>query len=377
MSEVSGCARRNLLGSPGYGTDVGTRRLDPAADVVALAAALVDIPSESLHEAEIADAVESFLSDVEHLDVRRHGNTIAASTNLGREQRVVLAGHLDTVPAHDNLPHRLDATKLAGLGACDMKGGVAIALRLARVIAEPAHDVTYFFYEGEEVASKFNGLRLIGESNPDWLACDFAILMEPSNAGVEAGCQGTLRVEVRTKGARAHSARSWKGSNAIHHATEILSRLQAYEPKTVTVDGLDYREGMNAVAISGGIAGNVIPDECVVTVNHRFAPSTSADEALTHVQELFDGFDVTVIDSVAGALPSLDNEAVKSFVQSVGASVQPKFGWTDVARFAALGIPAVNYGPGDPALAHSKDEFVPLVELLDCERHLTRWLTGI
>ncbi len=365
------------MGSSGYGTDMGIPRLDPAADVVALTAALIDIPSESGDEEAIADAVEQFLADVDHLDVRRHGNTIAASTNQGRLERVVIAGHLDTVPANSNLPHRLDATNVHGLGACDMKGGVAVALRLARVLGEPARDVTFFFYEAEEIDSKYNGLRLIGQSHPKWLDCDFAILMEPSNAGVEAGCQGTLHAAVRTEGIRSHSARSWKGSNAIHHAAEILTRLQTYEPRVVRVDGLDYREGMNAVGISGGVAGNVIPDECVVTVNHRFAPSTSIAEATAAVTELFAGFDVRIGDAVAGAPPSLDNPAVAAFVAAVGGSVRPKFGWTDVACFAALGIPAVNYGPGDPALAHSKGEYVPIVDLLDCERHLTTWLGGI
>ncbi len=348
--------------------------LDLTSDVVALTAALVDAPSESFHEAALADSVERALIPLKHLDVTRHGNTIVARTNLGHRERVVIGGHLDTVPAHENLPHSIRGDRLYGLGACDMKGGVAVALRLAAQLVEPKYDVTYLFYECEEVSSEHNGLAKLMNSAPDLLGGDFAILMEPSNARVEAGCQGSLRIEVTATGVRAHSARSWMGENAIHRSAEILERLNRYEAREVDVDGLTYREGLNAVMISGGVAGNVIPDRATVTVNYRYAPSRSPQEAVAHVNEVFDGFEVVVADNAPGAMPGLSDHAVASFVEIVGGEPYPKFGWTDVARFSSLGIPALNFGPGDPSLAHSRDEFVPIAELHRCEDALRSWL---
>lgn len=348
--------------------------LDLTADVVALTEALVNIESVSRNEQAIADHVAQALAGLEHLAVTRVGNSLVARTEMGRPERVVIAGHLDTVPVNDNLPARNDGTLLHGLGTCDMKGGVAVALKLAAEVTSPLRDVTYVFYEGEEIASEFNGLKLIAEAQPELLACDFAILMEPSNAGVEAGCQGTLRVEVTTRGERAHSARSWRGVNAIHGAAELLAKLTAYQPRKPIIDGLEYHEGLNAVLISGGVATNVIPDTCVVTVNYRFAPDRSEAEALTFVRDFFDGYDVVVTDSAPGALPGLDRPAAQAFLSAVGGEVNPKFGWTDVARFTALGIPAVNYGPGDPVLAHKQEEYVPLDQIRHCEATLRTWL---
>ncbi len=350
--------------------------LDLTADVVELTRQLVDIESVSHHETEIADAVERELRRYPHLSVQRRGHTVVARTNLGRGERVVLAGHLDTVPVNGNLPSRLEGTVLHGLGTCDMKGGDAVILHLAATLSAPVRDVTYILYEAEEVASVHNGLRLLAESDPDLLEADFAILMEPSNAGVEAGCQGTLRVEVTTRGERAHSARSWRGVNAIHSAAAILNRLAAYEPRRPVIDSLEYHEGLNAVRISGGVAGNVVPDECTVEVNYRFAPDRSEAEAEAYVREFFDGFEVRLTDSAPGALPGLDRPAAKQFIEAVGASPAPKFGWTDVARFSVLGIPAVNYGPGDPLYAHKADEHVDVREIRACEQALRAWLEG-
>ena len=310
----------------------------------------------------------------------RHGHNVVARTHLGRPERVVIAGHLDTVPVNDNLPARFEETPdggiLHGLGTCDMKGGDAVILRLAATVPEPVRDVTYVLYEAEEIDSEFNGLRLLAESHPELLEADFAILMEPSNAVVEAGCQGTLRVDVRTTGERAHSARTWRGVNAIHRAGDILDRLNAYESRRPVIDGLEYREGLNAVFIRGGVAGNVVPDECVVEVNFRFAPDRSEEEAAAFVRDFFEGYDVTVTDSAPGALPGLGLPAAKAFVEAVGGEVDPKFGWTDVARFSALGVPAVNFGPGDPMFAHKQDEHVPVAQIERCERELRTWLEG-
>lgn len=351
------------------------RPLDLGLDGPALTAALVDVFSVSGSERTLATLVEEALTPWPHLDVRRDGDAVVASTQLGRAERVVIAGHLDTVPDAGNLPARREGGRVHGLGACDMKGGVAVALRLAVTVTEPTRDVTYVFYDGEEVDETRNGLKRIADAHPEWLVADFAVLMEPSGAAVEAGCQGTMRVDVTAGGVRAHSARSWLGVNAIHAAGEILQRLRAYTPRVVDVDGLEYREGLNAVGIRGGVAGNVIPDECVVTVNYRFAPTRGIDEAESHLREVFDEWRVTPVDAAAGALPGLDRPAAAAFVEATGAPVRPKLGWTDVSRFSALGVPAVNYGPGDPSLAHTRDEFVEEAQVLACEEHLRAWLT--
>ncbi len=348
--------------------------LDLGADVVSLTESVVNIESVSQNEKPLADEVEEALGAVGHLEVTRIGHSIVARTDLGREERVVIAGHLDTVPLNHNLPARNDGTRLHGLGSCDMKGGVAVALRLAHDLATPNRDITYVFYEAEEIDDAYNGLGIVARQRPDLVQGDFAILMEPSDAVVEAGCQGTLRVEVTTRGERAHSARSWRGVNAIHGAAEILRRLNEYEARKPVIDGMEYHEGLNAVLISGGVATNVLPDECVVTVNFRFAPDRSEAGALVFVKEFFDGYEVAVTDSAPGALPGLGVPAARAFVDAVGGTVNPKFGWTDVARFTGLGIPAVNYGPGDPMLAHKQEEFVLLDQLRSCEATLRTWL---
>jgi succinyl-diaminopimelate desuccinylase len=350
--------------------------LDLTADVVTLTRQLVDIESVSRDERTIADAVEAALRPLAHLVVTRRGNTVVARTDLGRAERVVIAGHLDTVPVNDNLPSRLEGGVLHGLGTCDMKGGDAVILRLAATVPEPVRDVTFILYDGEEIEAEFNGLRHLAESDAELMAADFAILMEPSNASVEAGCQGTLRVEVRTTGERAHSARSWRGVNAIHGAADVLNRLAAYEARRPVIDGLEYHEGLNAVRIRGGVAGNVVPDECVVEVNFRFAPDRSDAEAEAFVRDFFAGYDVRLTDLAPGALPGLDRPAARAFVEAVGGEVAPKFGWTDVARFTALGIPAVNYGPGDPMFAHKQDEHVPVEHVERCEARLRAWMEG-
>lgn len=349
--------------------------LDLSLDAAGLTAQLVDVESVSGDETHIADLVESALRELPHLRVERDGNVVLAATDLGRDERVVLAGHLDTVPIKDNVPSKVVDGRLYGRGSCDMKGGVAVQLRAAAEVPDPVRDVTYLFYDCEEVENERNGLTRIARTRPDWLAADFAVLLEPTDATVEGGCQGNMRIEVTVIGAAAHSARSWMGTNAIHRAHDVLTRLVSYTAREVEIDGLTYREGLNAVGVRGGIAGNVVPDECVVTVNYRFAPSRSEDEAEAHLREVFDGLDVRVIDSAPGALPGLSHPAAAAFVRAIGVTPRPKFGWTDVARFSGLGVPAVNYGPGDPNLAHTDDEYAPVASLLECEAKLRLWLT--
>jgi len=349
--------------------------LDLASDIVDLTAALVDIESVSGNEKSITDAIEAALAPLPWLELWRHRHTLVARTSFGREERVVVAGHVDTVPGNDNLPARVAGDALHGLGSCDMKGGVAVALKLAGSLEAPTRDLTYVFYEAEEVEADLNGLTLISAVRPDVLAGDFAVVMEPSNAVIEAGCQGTMRVDVTVRGVRAHAARSWNGVNAIHAATDVLALLTAYEPRRPVIDGLQYHEGLNAVGITGGVAGNVIPDGCTVSINHRFAPDRSEADAEAHLRELFAGFHIEVSDSAPGALPGLGLPAAAAFREVVGGSANPKFGWTDVARFSAMGIPAVNFGPGNPELAHTQGEFVPLAHLHSCLDQMTRWLS--
>jgi succinyl-diaminopimelate desuccinylase len=361
--------------------------LDPSADVLTLTRALVDVPSVSGSEEVLADAVETALRDLGGLEVERVGNAVLARTNLDRPTRVVLAGHLDTVPIAGNVPGRLDEAtgRLYGCGTSDMKAGDAVMLRLAGRFgvpgAEPAHDLTFVFYDNEEVEAVKNGLGRVARERRGWLYGDLAILLEPTDGEIEGGCQGTLRAVLEVPGRRAHSARSWLGENAIHGAAGILATLAAYRAREVDIDGCVYREGLNAVRIEGGVAGNVIPDACTVTVNFRYAPDRDEDAAEAHVREVFAdaltaGVTLTVVDNAGGALPGLSEPAAAAFVAAVGRPARAKLGWTDVARFAAFGIPAVNYGPGDPQLAHTREEHVRIEALQPAEDALTAYLSG-
>lgn len=365
-------------------TSAPTAVLDLDGDLVELTRALCDIESVSGDERRIADAVEQALRAYPHLEVLRDGDAVVARTSTGRPTRVVVAGHLDTVPIADNLPTRVVGegmhAEIWGRGTVDMKAGVAVQLALAAELSAPAHDVTWVFYDHEEVAADLNGLGRLARDHPDWLAADFAVLGEPTAGGLEGGCNGTMRLEVRLEGVAAHSARAWVGRNAVHAAGEVLRRLEAYEPRSVEVDGLVYRESLNAVLIAGGTATNVIPDACVVTVNYRFAPASSVEEAEAHVRELLDGYDVVVVDAAPGARPGLDDPAAQDFAAAVlavtGGAPAPKYGWTDVARFSAMGIPAVNFGPGDPLLAHKADERCPVAQIAVTHLALKAWLTA-
>ena len=350
--------------------------LDLSRSASQLTADIVDTESVSGNEKALADAVAGALAKLPHLTVHRDGNAVVARTDFGRDERVVLAGHIDTVPVHANLPSRLVDGVLFGCGSCDMKSGVAVQLRLAAQLTAAVRDVTYVFYDCEEVEAERNGLLRLSRSRPDLLAADFAVLMEPTGAVVEGGCQGTLRADVVARGERAHSARSWLGVNAIHAAGGILDVLRGYAAWQPIVDGLSYHEGLNAVGIRGGVAGNVIPDECVVSVNFRFAPDRSAAQAADYVREVFDGWEVVVTDVAGGARPGLGEPAAASFVAAMGGNPRAKLGWTDVARFDALGVPAVNFGPGDPQLAHTRDEHVPLAQIGECESRMLAWLTA-
>lgn len=354
--------------------------LDLTATAIDLTRQICDIESVSGNERPLADAIEAALAPLPHLEVIRDGDTVVARTNLGRERRALIAGHIDTVPLNGNLPTRFEeeggVRYLWGRGTVDMKAGVAVQLKLAAELTAPAIDVTWMWYDHEEVNAELNGLGRLARNRPDLFTGDFAILGEPSNGVVEGGCNGNLRVEVRAYGLRAHSARGWVGENAIHKVAPILDILAGYQAREVEVDGLVYREGLNAVGISGGVAGNIIPDECMVHINYRFAPSRSSEEAIQHMHELFGDYEITVVDRADGARPGLDAPLAQEFVAAVGGVAKPKYGWTDVARFSALGIPAVNYGPGDPLKAHADDERVDVEQIVAVEAGLRAWLGG-
>ena len=338
--------------------------LNPAADLAELTRALVDVVSVSGQERELADLVEAALRSQPHLQVDRDGDAVVARADSSG-QRVLLAGHLDTVPLADNLPSTVADGRIAGCGTSDMKAALAVMLRLAGLPVS-RYARTFVFYDQEEVGYASNGLGRLARVHPDWLVADFALLLEPTGGRVEAGCQGSLRVEVTVPGRRAHSARSWLGDNAIHRAGGLLSGLAGYAAREVTLQGCTYREGLNAVRIDGGVAGNVIPDACTVTVNYRYAPDRSEQEALAHVREVVAPYEPVVVDSAPPGPPGLAGPLAAPFVAAVGTEPVAKYGWTDVARFAQLGIPALNYGPGDPDLAHTREESVEIARIEEC-----------
>ena len=334
------------------------------SDLLALAATLVAIPSESLDEGRLADMVEAELRQVPWLTVDRFEHNVVARTMLGRSHRVLLAGHLDTVPANNNTEARIVDDRLYGLGACDMKCSLAAMLEVARTVEPPTVDVTFVFYAAEEIASEHNGLLHLFDHRPELLDCDLALLGEPTSAQIEAGCQGTLRVKVTYRGERAHTARPWKGRNAIHRLGDLLSRLDTYEGRRPMIGGCEFREALQAVYVDGGVAGNVVPDSASVTINHRFAPDRSNDEAVAHVRDFVgecDGFELTAMSSAA--YPATDHPLVAGLIERLGLEVSAKLGWTDVARFSEHGIPAANFGSGDASLAHTKDEYVERAEI--------------
>lgn len=337
-------------------------------DLLASTAALVAIPSESHAEGTLATHVEERLRALGRLDVERVGDNVVARTHLGRSLRLVLAGHLDTVPANDNATPRIEGDVLWGLGSTDMKGGLAVMLELAETVAEPVVDVTWVFYATEEAAAVHNGLRHLFEQRPDLVTGDAALLGEPTDAALEVGCQGTMRLRVTLAGARAHTARPWMGRNAIHRAGRVLAALDAYEARRPVLDGCEFREALQAVFVEGGVANNVVPDRAVIAINHRFAPDRTPAQAQAHVEEVLapyleDGDGVELEDVADAAPPGLSHPLLATLRERNDLEVRAKLGWTDVSQFATAGIPAANFGPGDASLAHSRDERVDRASL--------------
>lgn len=349
-------------------------------DLLVQAEELCAVPSVSRQEAALADLVQSRLvARAPSLTIDRIGDNVVARTSFGRDHRVVIGGHLDTVPPNGNEVPRREGDTLIGLGSADMKGGLAIMLVLAEAVAaRPGSarvDVTFVFYVAEEVEEEWNGLRALFRDAPELVDGDLAILMEPTDGWVEAGCQGTLHLRGVFRGARAHTARPWMGDNAVHAAGKAVARIAAADPGTVEVDGLPYRQSLQVVRIEGGVANNVVPDECAVVVNRRFAPGVSEEEARVETAGLLQGAStIEVLNVSPPAPPNLTAALVAEMIGAFDLGVRPKLGWTDVARFAAHGVPALNFGPGDPTIAHTAGEHVTRQSLEGCHAVLTRFL---
>ncbi|CAM3851049.1 succinyl-diaminopimelate desuccinylase [Corynebacterium belfantii] len=356
--------------------------LDLTTNPIDLTRALVDIESPSHYEKNIADAIEQALHAIDNVEVLRHGNTLVARTHRGLGERVILAGHIDTVPIADNVPSHMEGDVMFGCGTVDMKSGMAVYLHAFATLANHpalAKDLTVVCYEGEEVASEYNGLGHVQAAHPDWLSGDLALLGEPSGAVIEAGCQGTIRLRVTGHGVRAHSARSWLGDNAMHKLAPVITNITQYDAQEVLVDGCLYHEGLNIVHCESGVATNTIPDEAWMFVNFRFAPNRSVDEALAHMLEVLDlpeGVTYDIDDAVPGARPGLDRPAAAALLEATGGKFRAKYGWTDVSRFSETGVPAVNFGPGDPAYCHKKDEQCPVSMITEVSRTLVHYLTS-
>ncbi len=337
---------------------------------------LINIESVSLNEQALADQIQASLGLNSNLSLKRIDNTLVVSTNFTHPTRVILAGHLDTVPANNNQTAQLVENSISGLGAVDMKGGLAVMLKLAQVTHEFKKDVTFLFYEAEEIESKFNGLEKVAKHSMSDLTADFAILLEPTNAILELGCQGSIRFKVAVTGRRAHAARWWKGENAIHKSAQLLQLVNSYQPRTPEIEGLTFKEGLQAVGISGGVAGNVVPDLVEISFNHRFAPDRNSQDAIAHLKEYFNEYEIEVFDISEAAPVGLSNKAVADFVKTIDLPIAPKFGWTDVARFSKLNIPSLNFGPGDPHLAHHPAEAVEIAQLENVYEKLFFWLSS-
>ncbi len=342
-------------------------------DLMALTAELVDVPSVSHNESALADLVEERLRRLDHLVIDRVGDNVVARTQGIGGPRLALAGHLDTVPPNGNERARIEGDTLWGLGSADMKGGLAVMLELAARHPEPAFDLSFIFYVCEEVEQAHNGLVQLLRDRPDLVAADAAILGEPTGAVVEAGCQGTARFEVLTGGERAHTARPWMGRNAIHRMGAVLDRLEAYEAREPEIDGCRFKESLQAVKAEAFVAYNVVPDRARLVVNHRYAPDRTVEQAAesvrSHLGDALDeqaGDSFTLLDFSESAAPGLAHPLLQQLVASTGQAPRAKLGWTDVSFFSAHGVPATNFGPGEPNVAHTAEERVPEAQLNAC-----------
>jgi succinyl-diaminopimelate desuccinylase len=351
-------------------------------DLLAATAELVAIPSVSQQETALADHLEAKLRRASWLHVTRVGDNLVARTELGRAQRLVLAGHLDTVPPNGNEGARLEGDVLWGVGSADMKAGLAVMADLALNLPAPSYDLTFVFYTAEEIARQHNGLLAIAAANPALVDdADAAIICEPTGSSVEAGCQGVLKAEVTVYGESAHVARPWTGDNAVHRLAPLIDLIAKWPAREAEIDGCTYRESLQVVGAAGGEAWNVLPASAQLRLSYRFAPDRSVEDATGALRQivmpvLADRGSLTVVDTAPAAPPALSHPLLAQLVQASGGKVTAKLGWTDAAFFAERGVPAANFGPGDPELAHKADERVTGQSLRQARLVLGNLLAG-
>jgi succinyl-diaminopimelate desuccinylase len=362
-------APKPRLSSPLVPVAPASSETELAERLAARALELVDVPSASRAEGALAAHVVSVLRDG-GAEVEELGDYCVLARPPGTRPAVLLAGHLDTVPAQGNLPGARDGERVRGLGASDMKGGLAVMIEL--VLA--GYPYAALFFPREELPSKDSALVPLLERSP--VDADFVVVMEPTDGELHAGCLGNINATWTFRGRSGHSARPWHADNAITRAALGVAQLAAAPVLPVAFGGLTFHEVASVTRIAGGIAGNVIPDTCTAQVNFRYAPGRTPDEAEARLGELCGGHGELAIDANAGSAPvALDHPLAQRLIEAGELAVAPKQAWTPVAEFAQFGYPAVNFGPGSPAQAHRRDEAVEVARLLHAHRVLEAFAT--
>ena len=334
---------------------------------------LINISSVTGDEILILDFIEEFLSKNNFSGelIRNDGGVIAIPKNSS--QKIALVGHVDTVPLSKTQKLKFDDIDLiSGRGSVDMKGGISIILHS---LVEENQDIIGVFYTAEEGPYEMNGL---GDLMPTILSnknLEFSIILEPTNCEIELGCLGTLNANIKLKGIAAHSARPWVGENPIYKIGDISKKVSDNEITLLDIEGLEFKQVLSITKVSSGIANNVIPDEAILNINFRFSPEMTNDDAQNFINNMFSEFgEIEITSSSEGAMPNIENSNIKNFISSTGLSPNPKQAWTDIARFYSHGIASVNFGPGDPLLAHTADEHVSKKQLLESYELLMNFL---
>ena len=335
---------------------------------------LIDIESVTGDENIILDFIEEYLQNSEFSGeiIRNNGGIIAYYPSS--ESSIALVGHVDTVPIDPNQVFINDASKIYGRGSVDMKSGIAVMLE---VLTKNFKDVLAVFYTAEEGPMVNNGLELLMPILKNDFNLEFAVILEPTNGEVQLGCLGSANADLQINGKSAHSARPWMGENPIFKLSEVINFIHDNEIEEHSIDGLLFKQIITATTISGGSANNVIPSYVNLNINFRFLPTQNEVEAAKFLIDTFSKYgDIKIKNTSNGALPNLQSQNVKDFISITGAEVTPKQAWTDIARFTKENIPAVNYGPGNPLLAHSPDEFVNTNQIVESYELIVKYLKG-
>lgn len=318
---------------------------------------LVDIPSETGNETAIRDALADRLADLPARLVNR--SLVVGDPGPGK---VILAGHTDTVPLQGHVGARIEGGRLHGLGATDMKGGLAVMVHLLEDLGTGY--LVGVFYAGEEGPLSGNDLGMILDEIPEMLQAEAAIVMEPTNREVHAGCQGSINARVGFVGEPGHSARPWRAENAVTKAGPFLTMMHGLEAEPHPIEGLDFKEVMSVTRATGGVANNIIPGRFDLNVNYRFSPDRTMADAIERLRQVCaEADDFEVVDTAPAAYPEISHPLFSLLIESTAAPVAHKQGWTDVAQFAERGVPAINFGPGETALAHKPGESIDLSDL--------------